>query len=57
VKIRPKWCRRRGVPIWQAASFLGMSSQPFEPTYGHHNPDDMRGAAQAITRDGKLEAV
>jgi hypothetical protein len=40
---------QRGVPIWQAAGYLGMSAQMIERTYGHHHPDYMRGAAQAIT--------
>jgi integrase len=43
------WLMQRGVPIWQAAGYLGMSSQMIERTYGHHHPDYMRGAAQAIT--------
>jgi hypothetical protein len=40
---------QRGVPIWQAAGYLGMSAAMIERTYGHHHPDDMRGAANAIT--------
>jgi hypothetical protein len=40
---------QRGVPIWQAAGYLGMSAQMIERTYGHHHPDYMRSAAQAIT--------
>ena len=43
------WLMQRGVPIWQAASYLGMSAVMVERTYGHHHPDYMRGAAQAIT--------
>jgi len=43
------WLMQRGVPIWQAAGFLGMSAEILERTYGHHHPDYMRGAAQAIT--------
>jgi integrase len=43
------WLMQRGVPIWQAAGFLGMSAEVLERTYGHHHPDYMRGAAQAIT--------
>jgi hypothetical protein len=39
---------QRGVPIWQAAGYLGMSSQMIERTYGHHHPDHMRAAAAAI---------
>jgi hypothetical protein len=40
---------QRGVPIWQAAGYLGMSAEMIERTYGHHHPDYMRVAAQAIT--------
>lgn len=43
------WLMQRGVPIWQAAGYLGMSAQMIERTYGHHHPDYMRSAAQAIT--------
>ena len=43
------WLMQRGVPIWQAAGYLGMSAQTLERTYGHHHPDYMRGAAEAIT--------
>ncbi len=43
------WLMQRGVPIWQAAGFLGMSAAILERTYGHHHPDYMRGAAHAIT--------
>jgi integrase len=43
------WLMQRGVPIWQAAGYLGMSAAMIERTYGHHHPDYMRGAANAIT--------
>jgi integrase len=43
------WLMQRGVPIWQAAGYLGMSAEMIERTYGHHHPDFMRGAAAAIT--------
>jgi integrase len=43
------WLMQAGVPIWQAAGYLGMSAQILERTYGHHHPDYMRGAAAAIT--------
>lgn len=39
-----------GVPIWEAAGFLGMSADMVERTYGHHHPAHMRGAADAIGR-------
>lgn len=37
------------MPIWQAAGYLGMSTDMIERTYGHHHPDFMRAAAAAIT--------
>lgn len=43
------WLMQRGVAMWQAAGFLGMSTGILERTYGHHHPDYMRAAAQAIT--------
>ena len=43
------WLMQRGVPTWQAAGYLGMSAEVLERTYGHHHPDYMRVAAQAIT--------
>jgi integrase len=43
------WLMQRGVPIWQAAGFLGMSAEILERTYGHHHPDYLKDAAEAIT--------
>src|SRR5262249_43962294 len=43
------WLMQRGVPIWQAAGYLGMSAEMVERTYGHHHPDYMRASAEAIT--------
>jgi integrase len=43
------WLMQRGVPIRQAAGYLGMSAEMVERTYGHHHPEYMRAAAQAIT--------
>jgi integrase len=43
------WLMQRGLPIWQAAGYLGMSAAMIERTYGHHHPDYMRAAAEAIT--------
>ena len=43
------WLMQAGVPIWQAAGYLGMSAAMIERTYGHHHPDYMRAAAAAIT--------
>jgi integrase len=43
------WLMQRGVPIWQAAGYLGMSVEIIERTYGHHHPEYLRAAAEAIT--------
>jgi integrase len=42
------WLMQRGVDIWQAAGFLGMSVETLERTYGHHHPAYMQEAARAI---------
>jgi hypothetical protein len=34
--------------MWQAAGFLGMSEKTLRETYGHHHPDFLREAADAI---------
>lgn len=42
------WLMQAGVPIWEAAGFLGMSPAMVERVYGHHHPEHLRGAAAAI---------
>jgi hypothetical protein len=42
------WLMQRGVPIWEAVGFLGMSPEVPQQTYGHHHPDYLHGAAAAI---------
>jgi integrase len=42
------WLMQRGVPIWDAAGFLGMSRETIERVYGHHHPDFLQSAAQAL---------
>ena len=39
---------QRGVPVWEAAGFLGMSPEMLAQTYGHHHPDYLRNAANMI---------
>jgi integrase len=39
------WLMQNGVPIWEAAGFLGMSPEMVERTYGHHHPDHLKVAA------------
>ena len=48
---------QRGVPIWEAAGFLGMSAEVLQETYGHHHPDFLQGAAAAIGQKGRYVSV
>ena len=47
------WLMQRGVPIWEAAGFLGMSPEVLQYTYGHHHPDYLQRAAVAIGQKGR----
>lgn len=49
------WLMQRGVPAWEAAGYLGMSTEMIERVYGHHSPEYLRKAAEAIT--GKADRV
>jgi hypothetical protein len=42
------WLMQASAPMWEAAGFLGMSEKTLRETYGHHHPDFLRGAANAI---------
>ena len=48
---------QRGVPIWEAAGFLGMSPEVLQDTYGHHHPDYLHGAAAAIGQKSRYVSV
>ena len=43
------WLMQRGVPAWQAAGYLGMSTEMLDRVYGHHSPEHLKQAAEAIT--------
>lgn len=43
------WLMQAGVPIWEAAGFLGMTRETLENVYGHHHPDFLRQAAEALS--------
>ena len=43
------WLMQRGTDLWDAAGFLGMTTETLERTYGHHHPD-FQAAARNITR-------
>ncbi|MFB6451241.1 site-specific integrase [Bradyrhizobium tunisiense] len=51
------WLMQRGVPIWEAAGFLGMSPEVLQDTYGHHHPDFLQGAATAICQKRRYVSV
>jgi hypothetical protein len=40
-----------------AAGFLGMSAEVLLGTYGHHHPDFLHGAANAITSKHRVSVV
>lgn len=42
---RATWMMQAGVPIWEAAGFLGMTVKTLERVYGHHSPDHQENAA------------
>ena len=42
---RATWMMQAGVPIWEAAGFLGMTVRTLERVYGHHSPDHQELAA------------
>lgn len=42
---RATWMMQAGVPIWDAAGFLGMTVKTLEKVYGHHSPDHQDRAA------------
>jgi Phage integrase family len=44
------WLMQKGVNIWTAAGLLGMTPETLQRVYGHHHPDYMRAAADAIGR-------
>ena len=41
----------------EAAGFLGMSAEVLLGTYGHHHPDFLHGAANAITSKHRVSVV
>jgi integrase len=43
------WLMQRGVNLWTAAGYLGMTVEVLERTYGHHHPDHLAEAVEGIT--------
>jgi integrase len=48
------WLMQAGIPHWQAAGFLAMSEKTLRDVYGHHHPDYLRDAAEAISKRPQL---
>lgn len=44
------WLMQAGVDLWEASGYLAMSVETLKNTYGHHHPDYLRAAADAIGR-------
>ena len=42
------WLMQAGVDMWSAAGYLGMSVVTLTRVYGHHHPDHLRAARDAI---------
>jgi integrase len=51
------WLMQEGVPIWEAAGFVGMSQATMEKVYGHHHPDFMTNAVRALNGPGRPPSV
>lgn len=48
------WLMQNRADLWEAASYLGMTVQQLEATYGHHHPDFQASAAEAATSKSRL---
>ena len=44
------WLAQAGVPVWEAAGFLGMSVQTLTRVYAKHHPDYQKRAVDALDR-------
>lgn len=44
----PTWLMERGVDLWEAAGYVGMSATMLEKNYGHHRPDHQSAARKAL---------
>src|SRR4051812_19363859 len=51
------WLMQRGVPVGEAAGFLGVSAEVLLGTCGHHHPDFLHDAANAITSRHRVSVV
>ena len=44
------WMMQNGADLWAAAGYLGMTVPMLVEVYGHHHPDHMRSAVEALGR-------
>ena len=44
------WAMQRGADKWAAAGFFGLTLDMIERVYGHHHPDHLRSAVEAMER-------
>lgn len=44
------WAMQRGADKWAASGFFGLSLDMLEQVYGHHHPDHLRSAVEAMER-------
>ena len=42
------WCMQKRADKWHAAGFFGVSLEVLEKVYGHHHPDHLRSAVEAM---------
>lgn len=44
------WAMQRGMDIWDASGYFGVSVEVLTQVYGHHHPDHLRAAANKMAR-------
>ena len=44
------WAMQNGIDKWAACGFFGVTMDVLESTYGHHHPDHLRSAVEAMER-------
>lgn len=44
----PTWLMERGVDVWEAAGYVGMTAATLEKHYGHHRPEYQSAARKAL---------
>ena len=44
------WAMQRGIDKWAAAGYFGITLDMLERVYGHHHPDYLRSAVEAMAR-------